>query len=116
MYTRLLSLFIAAVAVLFSFRCLRVEDSNEVILGADETAYMDELVEVASLNGGRVLEVGFGTGITAWQFVKNGRVLQHIVCEPNLTVFLKALEHADKVAKDMAFSPFFGFWFTRADW
>ena len=75
-----------------------------------ESEYMDELVKVASAAGGRVLEIGYGMGITARQFVGHGKIVQHVVCEPNQSVFKQALKHAHAVADRVAFNPLFGFW------
>ena len=71
--------------------------------------YMEELAKVATRVGGRVLEVGFGMGISARYLSEHG-ALQHIVAEPNRHVFNSSMAHGRKVADRTAFSPVFGFW------
>lgn len=72
-----------------------------------ETPYMAALAKVAASQGGRVLEVGFGLGISA-NFVQQQAVAEHVVIEANADVFCK-LESFAKHAK-VPCNPVFGFW------
>ena len=88
---------------------LRTE-SGEVVMGSDESKYMQMLVDAASVNGGRVLEIGFGMGITAMQFVESGNIVEHIVCEPNEGIYVAALGHGKRVTTNITFIPLLGMW------
>ena len=78
-------------------------------MAADEADYMKALSRVAARGGGRVLEVGYGLGISA-RYLSDFGVLQHVVCEPNLRVFNSSMRHAKNVAPRTSFSPILGFW------
>ena len=95
-----------------------ITPSGEVVMAVDEQPYMHELARVATASpsasasgsgGGRVLEVGFGMGLSARSLSELG-ALQHVVCEPNHHVFSAALRHARSVVHATAFSPVLGFW------
>ena len=64
---------------------------------------------MAARGGGRILEVGFGMGISA-SFLSEHGALQHIVAEPNRQVFNTSMQHARSVSSRTAFSPVLGFW------
>ena len=53
-----------------------------------EAPFMDELAATATVNGGRVLEVGFGLGLSAAAIQRREGVTEHIVLEANSDVFL----------------------------
>ncbi len=60
--------------------------------------------------GGRVLEVGYGMGISARYLAQEG-VATHVVAEPNRAVYDAALHtHARAFADQLAFCPVLGFW------
>ncbi len=55
-----------------------------------EINYMKMLADIVTQNGGRILEIGFGMGISAGFIQKSGRTNNHIIIEPNTIV----LQHA----------------------
>ncbi|MDE1463094.1 class I SAM-dependent methyltransferase [Spartinivicinus poritis] len=62
-----------------------------------QTEYMRELAKVAASNGGRVLELGFGLGLSS-SFIQEFGVTEHVIVEPNIEVFkqLMAFSHHAK--------------------
>lgn len=82
----------------------------EVVMAADEAPYMEKLAAVvAQQPGGRVLEIGFGMGISA-RYIQQRGTRHHVVVEPNYGVFDSALKHAAAYADKYAASPILGFW------
>lgn len=72
------------------------EDGTLKILGHPvmedwERPYMKKLAEIASSNGGTVLEVGFGMGISA-NFIQSATIDRHIIVEANGDVAKRARE------------------------
>ncbi|EGB02494.1 putative Guanidinoacetate N-methyltransferase [Aureococcus anophagefferens] len=80
-------------------------------MAADETVYVEALARVASRPRARVLEVGFGMGISAREILRAGAA-QYVVLEPNRGVFDAALGLALETAASA--SPFLGFWEENA--
>jgi guanidinoacetate N-methyltransferase len=63
-----------------------------------ERPYMQELARIATLNGGRVLEIGYGMGISAGfisEFYDQG-VTEHVIVEANHDVAALAREFRDR--------------------
>jgi len=60
-----------------------------------EDNYMKLLADIATLNGGDVLEVGFGMGISA-NYIQQKTITNHIIIEANKDVYTKALEFANQ--------------------
>lgn len=58
-----------------------------------ESQYMKELAEIATVNGGTILEIGFGMGISS-QFIQDNNIKNHIIVEANQQVAIKAREFA----------------------
>ena len=58
-----------------------------------ETPYMEDLADIACSNGGVVLELGFGMGISAG-FIQKHDIQKHIIIEVNADVAKKAREFA----------------------
>src|SRR3989339_375915 len=72
-----------------------------------EDGYMKELAEIACMNGGDILEVGFGMGISSGYIHKHD-ILSHTVIEANEDVY-KRLVMFSFIAKHII-KPLFGFW------
>jgi guanidinoacetate N-methyltransferase len=72
-----------------------------------EEPYMAELATVATRNGGNILEIGFGLGLSAG-FVQEKEVYRHYIVEPNYDVFQRLLEFSKSSSSKVI--PIFGFW------
>lgn len=66
----------------------RLDINNYPVMQRWETPFMMELAKVACENRGRVLEVGFGMGISA-RAIQQLQVQEHIILEANKSVFDK---------------------------
>lgn len=77
-----------------------------------EEPYMALLADIATRNGGRILEVGFGMGIASG-YIRARRPAEHVIIECNHDVF-RAAENfarvADGTAGPVQTTPLFGFW------
>ncbi|MDO8452018.1 MAG: class I SAM-dependent methyltransferase [bacterium] len=60
-----------------------------------EVPYMKKLAEIATSQGGIVLEVGFGMGISA-RFIQKGKISRHIIIEVNHEVAERARKFGKK--------------------
>lgn len=67
--------------------------SGEVVMDKSEAPYMKELAEIASANGGRVMETGFGMGISARYIheFNHSKIAEHVIIEGNREVYHKML-------------------------
>jgi guanidinoacetate N-methyltransferase len=72
-----------------------------------ERPYMKALANVATLNGGTVLEIGFGLGLSA-SYIQENKIEKHIIIEANTTVFEKVKNFAQNAR--IATVPVLGFW------
>jgi len=77
------------------------------VMEAWEKPYMEKLSSIACSNGGKVLEVGFGMGISA-RYMQQHEIEEHVIIEANAEVFAKLEEFAN-IAKRKV-TPLFGFW------
>ena len=77
------------------------------VMEAWEKPYMKKIASIACSNGGKVLEVGFGMGISAG-YIQQHKIEEHVIIEANAEVFTK-LEEFAKIAKHPV-NPLFGFW------
>lgn len=64
---------------------------GEPVMEDWETPYMKELADIACANGGVILELGFGMGISA-NFIQQHNITKHIIIEANHDVAEKARE------------------------
>jgi guanidinoacetate N-methyltransferase len=58
-----------------------------------EDSYMRELAQIATANGGIILELGFGLGLSA-SYIQQQPIDKHIIIEANEEVFMKLEEFA----------------------
>jgi len=72
-----------------------------------EDDYMKELAKIATAKSGRVLEVGFGMGISA-AHVQRYKLHEHVIIEANRDVFERLERFAAQAVRPT--SPVFGFW------
>lgn len=72
-----------------------------------EVPYMKQLAEIATSKGGKVLEVGFGMGISAG-FIQKAEIRSHIIIEANKYIaelareFCKTAQHTAQVLEGLA--------------
>lgn len=71
----------------FTKHDLRILD--EPVMEEWETPYMKELADIVCKNGGVILELGFGMGISA-DFIQKNNIAKHIIIEANHDVAEKA--------------------------
>ncbi|MFO7570239.1 MAG: class I SAM-dependent methyltransferase [Smithellaceae bacterium] len=62
-----------------------------------EEPYMKSLARIATSGGGRLLEVGFGLGISA-KFIQAGPISEHVIIEANREVCRQAVRFAQTAA------------------
>jgi hypothetical protein len=72
-----------------------------------EDSYMQELAHIATSNGGVILELGFGLGLSA-NYIQQQPIDKHIIIEANEDVFVKLEEFAKSAAHEV--EPRFGLW------
>lgn len=72
-----------------------------------EDSYMKELARIASSQGGIVLEVGFGMGISA-EYIQAHDIESHYIIEANNDVFTALVKFAQESAHPIL--PLYGFW------
>lgn len=72
-----------------------------------EDEYMKELAVIATSNGGTVLEVGFGMGISAG-YIQSQKIDAHIIIEANEAVFATLTDFAKN--SNQPVKPLLGFW------
>ena len=72
-----------------------------------EMPYMKELAAIACTNGGTILELGFGLGLSAG-FIHSHPIEKHIVIEANADVFSTLTEFARSAEKPV--EALFGLW------
>ena len=85
----------------------KLEIAGHPVMERWEEPYMKKLAEIATMNGGKVLEVGFGLGISA-SYIQEGSLEEHHIIEANEQVF----EHMKIFANSAKHHTFLylGFW------
>lgn len=77
-----------------------------------ETPYMKELADIACMNGGVVLELGYGMGISA-NFIQQHNIEEHIIMEANHDVVQNAKKFAEGAPHPVKILE--GFWEQRIE-
>ncbi len=72
-----------------------------------ESDYMQALASIACSQGGKVLEVGFGMGISS-RYIQSHDIDEHVIIEANSDVFDKLIKFAQSAPGKV--TPIFGFW------
>lgn len=86
---------------------LKLEIAGHTVMQRWEEPYMRRLAEIATMNGGRVLEVGFGMGISA-SYIQENQLEEHHIIEANEQVFERLNSFAKSAkCKTLIYS---GFW------
>lgn len=80
------------------------------VMEAWETDYMEKLASIASSNGGTVLEIGFGLGISAGFIQDSPKVDKHIVIEPHPDVIAFAHQKFPQALDSGRMQILEGFW------
>ncbi len=75
-----------------------------------EIPYMRDLASIATANGGRVLEVGFGLGLSARYIQKSKKIKKHIIIEAHPEVVKYAMKLFSKELRNGRMQIFQGFW------
>ena len=85
----------------------KLEILDRPVMEKWEEPYMKELANIVTSNGGKILEVGFGMGISA-RYIQEHEIEEHIIIEANADVFVKLEEFAQQAKHKV--TPIFGFW------
>ncbi len=77
------------------------------IMESWEDNYMKLLAEIATKNGGAILEVGFGMGISA-KYIQKRQITKHIIIEANKQVWKTIFDFQKQT--NFSIEPILGFW------
>jgi len=77
----------------------RLDIDGHPVMQAWEAPYMASLAQVAARNGGRVLEVGFGLGLSAGAIQAHPEVTEHLIMEANADVYTRLEDFATTSAR-----------------
>ncbi|KKR46975.1 MAG: hypothetical protein UT82_C0005G0036 [Parcubacteria group bacterium GW2011_GWB1_40_14] len=81
--------------------------NNHPVMEDWESDYMQVLASIACSQGGKVLEIGFGMGISSG-YIQSHDIVEHVIIEANSDVFDKLIEFAKSAPEKV--TPIFGFW------
>lgn len=85
----------------------QLEIAGHPVMETWEEPYMKKLAEISTMNGGRVLEVGFGLGIAA-SYIQENSVKEHHIIEANDQVFERMKSFANSAKHRTVL--YLGFW------
>ena len=85
----------------------RLEICGHPVMESWEEPYMKTLAEIATKKGGRILEIGFGMGISS-KYINDQDIDLHIIIEGNFDVYTNALNFA--MNSSVKTIPMLGFW------
>jgi protein arginine N-methyltransferase 2 len=77
--------------VVFESNKIRLKDKNLNVMMDWETELMQRHAEIVCRNGGHILEIGFGMGISA-EFIQQHPITSHTIIEVNPQILDRALE------------------------
>ena len=60
-----------------------------------ETPFMHKMADIATSNGGRILEIGFGMGISSTRIQAASNLTEHVIIEMNDDVFKRLLKFSE---------------------
>ncbi len=89
------------------FSSNKLEILGHPVMEAWEAPYMGALAKIATRNGGKILEIGFGLGLSAG-FIQEYKPEEHTIIEVNCDVFSKLEDFADRSRSKVI--PLFGDW------
>lgn len=76
-----------------------------------EDSYMADFAAVATSNGGRILEIGFGLGLSATHIQSYAAVTEHVIIEFNREVFARLEAFAARASEQgRTVTPLYGDW------
>lgn len=75
-------------------RIYYTNNSNNIIMDSIETPLMQEFAKIVTKNGGDILEIGFGMGISA-DFIYNSNIKSYTCIEIHPEIYKKALEWSE---------------------
>merc|ERR1712087_51190 len=77
----------------------RLDIDGHPVMQAWEESYMAALAKIATRNGGRVLEVGFGMGLSARAIQKCETVSEHVIIEANSDAYGRLMTFSETAAQ-----------------
>jgi hypothetical protein len=82
--------------IIFEDNCIWMKNSDgtqhSIVMHDSEKGLMDCLAHIVTQNGGHILEIGFGMGLSATAIQKNPKVLSHTIIEVHPKIYEKALK------------------------
>jgi hypothetical protein len=84
--------------IIFSEDCIEMQLQNfpqkYYVMHRAEESLMHKLADIATQNGGSILEVGFGMGLSADRIQSNPNILSHTIIEVHPEIYKKAIDWA----------------------
>ena len=85
----------------------KLEICGHPVMERWEEPYMKKLAEIATSKGGRVLEVGFGLGVSS-ECIQQHNIEEHHIIEANDYVYERLISFANEATHSVY--PYLGFW------